>query len=260
VLYAIGLRRVWSAAHVGGGVKRWEAASFAVGWIALFIALVSPLHPWGSVLMSVHMTQHEILMLVAAPLLVLGRPLVVFLIALPPNWARALGRASNVPAWQTTWHVICNPLVAWLVHAIALWVWHLPKLFDATLHSEWIHFLQHASFILTAIIFWWAVITSRSAVMSYGGALLYMFTTALHTQLLGVLMTFSRTVWYPTYAHTTQSWGLSPIQDQQLGGMIMWIPAGLVYIVAAMALVAGWMRESERRVRRQEQMFAQTVT
>jgi putative membrane protein len=254
----IGLRNVWRAAHVGAGVKRWEATCFALGWISLFIALVSPLHPWGQVLMSAHMTQHEILMLVAVPLLVLGKPLVVFLIALPQSLARDLAQASNNPTWKRIWHTICQPLVAWTIHAAALWAWHVPALFDATLHSEWIHFFQHASFLITAIIFWWAVITSRSAVMSYGTALLYMFTTALHTQVLGVLMSFSRTVWYPTYLHTTQSWAMTPLQDQQLGGLIMWIPAGVVYIIAGLALVAGWMRESERRVRRAEMVFSQS--
>jgi cytochrome c2 len=170
--------------------------------------------------------------------------------ALSTETARSLARLSNAGAWRRTWHVLSNPLVAWFVHALALWLWHIPALFDATLHSEFIHFVQHACFILTAIIFWWAVITSRSAVMSYGGALLYMFTTALHTQVLGVLMTFSKTVWYPTYRYTTEPWGLTALQDQQLGGLIMWIPAGLVYIIAALALVAGWMRESERRLQR----------
>ncbi len=255
-LYAVGLRKIWRASRVGGGVKRWEAACFVAGWVALFVALVSPLHPWGSVLMSAHMTQHEILMLVAAPLLVLGRPLVVWLAALPPAPARSLARASNAPAWKRAWHFVCNPFVAWLVHAAALWVWHIPALFDATLRSELVHFLQHACFLLTALVFWWAVMTSRSLAMSYGVALLYMFTTALHTQLLGVLMTFSRTVWYPTYQHTTRSWGLTPLEDQQLGGLIMWIPAGIVYVIAALALFAGWMRESERRALRHEASLA----
>jgi len=251
-LYIAGLRRIRRASRTGGGVKRWEAACFALGWAALFVALVSPLHPWGQVLMSAHMTQHEILMLVAAPLMVLGRPLVVFMSAIPTAWARALAQASNVPWWRTTWGVLCAPLVAWLIHAVALWAWHVPDLFDATLRSERVHFLQHASFFLTALVFWWALMTSRSAVMSYGVALLYMFTTAMHTQVLGALMTFSKTVWYPTYLHTTQSWGLEPLEDQQLGGLIMWIPAGLVYVIAALALLAGWLRESERRVARYE--------
>ena len=186
--------------------------------------------------------------------------ILTLLLAIPQHWSRSLAQLSNSPSWQRTWHFICNPFVAWLIHAIVLWAWHIPKLFDATLHDEWIHFAQHACFIITAIVFWWAVMTTRSATMSYGVALLYMFTTALHTQLLGVLMTFSKTVWYPTYTRTTQTWGLTPLEDQQLGGLIMWIPAGVVYIIAALALVAGWMREAERRAQRNESVIATSVT
>ncbi len=81
---------------------------------------------------------------------------------------------------------------------------------------------------------------------------MYLFLIGLHSQLLGVLMTFARSIWYSAYAQSTQSWGLTPLQDQQLGGLIMWIPAGLVYIIAALALMAGWMRESEAQAERNE--------
>src|SRR5581483_10667987 len=102
-LYIQGLARLWGASGIGHGIRKWEAASFAGGWFALVVALVSPLHPWGRALFSAHMAQHEILMLVAAPLLVLGRPMIVFLKALPAGWANALARAGNAPAWQRIW-------------------------------------------------------------------------------------------------------------------------------------------------------------
>src|SRR3954467_5638803 len=104
-LYVRGLRRFWRGG-AGIGIKRWEAGCFGAGWLALFIALLSPLHPWGSRLFSAHMTQHELLMLVAAPLMVLGQPLVVFLKALPPGAASALARWSNRPPWRPTWAVL----------------------------------------------------------------------------------------------------------------------------------------------------------
>lgn len=128
-LYTQGLVRLWRTSGIGHGVRRWEASCFAGGWLALPVALVSPLHPWGQLLFSAHMTQHEILMLVAAPLLVLGRPLVVFLWALPPSWARGLALAANTPAWQRFWQVITGAFVAWLIHAAVLWTWHAPLLF-----------------------------------------------------------------------------------------------------------------------------------
>jgi cytochrome c oxidase assembly factor CtaG len=248
-LYIQGLVRLWSRTHTGAGIRKWEAWCYAGGWFSLFIALVSPLHPWGRVLFSAHMTQHEVLMLVAAPLLILGRPLIVYLYALPVSWARPIGRATHARPWIATWHVISLPFVAWLIHAIALWIWHLPALFQATIDNDWIHTLQHASFLGSALLFWWAVIHGRHKLTGYGMAVLYMFTTALHSGLLGALITFARHVWYPEYAHTTASWGLTPLEDQQLGGLIMWIPAGFVYIFAGLAFMVGWMRESERRVK-----------
>jgi putative membrane protein len=247
-LYVRGLRRMWKIGGAGSGVKTWEAWCYAWGWFALFVALVSPIHPWGRVLFSAHMTQHEILMLVAAPLLVLGRPLLVYLKALPPAWAHDLATMSNTPWWQSGWHAISNPFSAWLIHAAVLWVWHVPRLFQSTIDNDLIHTAQHASFLLSAILFWWAVIHGPQRAAMFGMAVLYMFTTALHSGLLGVLIALAGMVLYPAYAHTTQSWGLTPLEDQQLGGLIMWIPAGIVYIIGALAFFAGWLRESERRV------------
>ena len=108
-----------------------------------------------------------------------------------------------------------------------LWTWHVPVLFQATLDSEFVHALQHASFLFSALLFWWAILHGRVRAVGFGVAVLYMFTTALHSGLLGALLTLAGTVWYPIYDSTTASWGLTPLQDQQLGGLIMWIPAGL---------------------------------
>jgi putative membrane protein len=249
-LYARGLRRLWREAGVGHGVRMWEAWSYAGGWASLVVALVSPIHPWGRVLFSAHMTQHEILMLISAPLLVLGRPILVFLKALPAPTARGLAGLSNTGGWRMTWRAISNPFAAWLGHGLILWLWHVPALFQATLDDELVHTLQHASFLFSAILFWWAVTHGRGRASAYGLAVLYMFTTALHSGLLGLLITFARTVWYPAYSDTTRAWGLTPLEDQQLGGLIMWIPAGLVYVVAGLAFFAGWLRESERRAAR----------
>jgi putative membrane protein len=245
ILYAIGvirLRRV--NRKVVGGL---EVACFVAGWLTLIIALVSPLHPWGSVLFSAHMTQHELLMLVAAPLLVLGRPMIPFLWAFPKTTARHLSTWTKATAWQRTWRAVTAPFVAWVIHAVALWGWHIPFLFQATLESEWIHALQHASFFGSALLFWWSILHGRERGASSGAAVLYLFTTALHSSLLGALLTFARTVWYPIYNGTTFSWGLTPLEDQQLGGLIMWVPAGAVYIVAALALFAGFLHESGNR-------------
>ena len=251
-LYFRGVRRVWRESGRGREKRRWEVWAFVGGWLALFVALVSPLHPWGEVLFSAHMTQHEVLMLIAAPLLVLARPLVPFLWALPVGWRQSIGAASKRPPAQSCWRAITNPLVAWAIHALALWVWHVPVLFQATLRSDLVHTLQHLSFLGSALIFWWALIHGRQGLMGYGAAVLYVFTTSAHSGVLGAMITFARHVWYPAYSETTRSWGLTPLEDQQLGGLIMWVPAATVYVIAALALMVGWMKESERRVARRE--------
>jgi putative membrane protein len=249
LLYAVGVARLWASARVGVGVRRWEAAAYAAGWLALVMALLSPLHPLGELLFSAHMGQHELLMLVAAPLLVLGRPVLAYVWALPRPARAAFGRVARVAPLRRAWTWATVPLVAWVLHAAVLWVWHLPVLFEATLDSEGLHALQHLSFLGSALLFWWALVRHRTA-LGYGAAVLYVFSTSAHTGLLGALLTMGRTVWYPAYTATAPQWGLAPLEDQQLGGLIMWVPAGAVYVVAALCLMVGWLREAERATER----------
>jgi putative membrane protein len=247
LLYARGTSRLWKATRVGRGIRWGDLACFVGGWFSLVLALVSPLHAWGNVLFAAHMTQHEVLMLVSAPLLVLGRPLLAMLWGLPGGWAPRLRRMADFRPLRQAWHYATAPFGAWMIHAIVLWSWHLPALFRATLHSDLIHSFQHLSFLGSALLFWWAVIHGRSRAAGFGVAVIFLFTTALHSGLLGALLTFAPSAWYPEYLDTAPVWGLTAVQDQQLGGMIMWIPAGLVYIFAGLAFFAGWLREAESR-------------
>jgi putative membrane protein len=233
-------------ARASRGITPRQQAFFWTGWTVLALSLVSPLHPLGEVLFSAHMVQHEILMLIAAPLLVLSRPLVAFLWALPFDWRRDLGAWSKSPPVQRTWTALTAPMTAWWVHAIALWAWHAPALFQATIGNDLVHAAQHASFLLSALLFWWALFYANGE-KSYGTGVFYIFTTAVHTGILGALLTFARTLWYPAYSETAPLWGMTPIEDQQLGGLIMWVPAGLVYLAAGLGLFALWLRHSDRR-------------
>lgn len=173
--YIRGVRSLWQASAAGHGMQRWEAMSFGAGWLALCVALVSPLHALGSVLFSAHMTQHEILMLVAAPLLVLGRPLIPFIWSLPFSWRRRLARVVRPECVQRGWHALTNPLLAWSLHAVALWIWHVPGLFQAALESTRVHALEHLSFLGSALLFWWALIQGRQGSLGYGAAVLWVF-------------------------------------------------------------------------------------
>jgi putative membrane protein len=243
--YIRGIRRIWRHAPRYRRVLRRQAAFFATGWIALFVAVVSPVDALGSVLFTGHMVQHEILMLLAAPFLVLARPMVPFLWGLPFGWRKAAGRFGRVGAVESSWRFLTNPLVAWLLHALALWLWHVPVLFQATLASELVHEAQHLSFFGTALLFWWSLLASGR--LGYGLAILYVFTTAVHNSMLGALLTFSPYLWYPVYSETTPAWGLTPLEDQQLGGLVMWVPGGVVYLVAALLFFGAWLKEAERR-------------
>ena len=204
LLYAAGLFRLWRKAGAGRGLGMARAASFGAGWLALVVALVSPLDALGGHLFSAHMVQHEVLMILAAPLLVIGRPLAVW---------------------------------TWALHGLALWVWHLPPFFEAALQSPGVHTLQHASFLVTALLFWWPPLGGASRA-GHGSSMLYLFTTMVHTGALGALLTFSTVPWYPAYGASTPALGFDLLEDQRLGGLIMWVPAGLAYLVVALAAAA----------------------
>jgi putative membrane protein len=255
-LYARGLRLLWDE-HIGRGIRVWEAASFATGLVLTALALLSPLHALAEQSFTAHMIQHELLMVLAAPLLVLGRPLVPGLWAFASPMRRRLGAASRQPRVRAAWRALTAPLAAFILHGAAIWLWHAPPLFQATLQSDAVHALQHASFLGTALLFWWTIIHAHSAGGSarfggFGTAVLLLFGTAMHSGALGALLTFTRTLWYPAYASGASAWGLSPMEDQQLAGLIMWIPASLAYLAAALLLFAGWLRASESRVRQAE--------
>jgi putative membrane protein len=241
-VYAFGL---WRMARRRAQVPGLELASFIGGWLVLAIALLSPIATLSEWLFSVHMTQHELLMLVAAPLVAIGRPVTPMLFALPARWRRAAATLSGGGAIR--W--ITAPLVVFAAHAAALWVWHLPALYQAAVTSDAIHIVQHVCFTATAALFWWSLIRGRYGRLGYGAALLYIFGTAVHSGGLGALLALSPVPWYPLYVHRAEP-GIDPLVDQQLGGMIMWVPSGIVLMLFALALFAAWLGESERRRRK----------
>ena len=257
VLYGRGLRRLWDE-HIGRGIRVWEVACFAIGWMVTALALLSPVHELSEQLFSMHMVQHELLMVVAAPLLVLGRPLVPMHWALPSSARRFIGRVARRPAVRTVGSAVTRPSVAFVLHGGAIWVWHTPALFQATLTNDAVHALQPSSCLGTAVLFWWTIIfrtsaDDRSPVKNFGVAVLLLFGTTLHSGALGALLTFSRTLWYPAYAAACLNpCTLTPLEDQQLAGLIMWIPGGLAYLLAALILFAAWLRASEDGVHSRE--------
>jgi putative membrane protein len=251
--YAIGIRRLWVRAGRGRGVSQRQALWFGLGWTVLAVSLVSPLDTLGNHLFWAHMVQHELLMIVAAPLLVMGRPLSAWVWCLSARQRQRLPGILSRPVLAGPWTALTHPLSAWSLHALAIWVWHIPVLFDASLHSEWVHAAQHASFLFTALLFWWAVLGTDARSGRCGPALASLFSTMVHTAVLGALLTVAPTPWYPGYEPTSRALGWNPLEDQQLGGLIMWVPAGAAYLIAGLLvgarLLAGQAAPPSRRHR-----------
>ncbi len=235
-LYALGARRLWRHARVGRPLATRRALAAGLGWLALVGALAPPLDELAQGSFAAHMIQHEILMLVAAPLLVLAQPLAALMWAFPLARRQAVARAFRSACWRQPWGWLVAPLTAWSVHTVVLWTWHAPAWFEAGLRDRGIHDLQHARFFIAALLFWWALVRRRPD----GVGLLYLLTTLLHTGVLGALLTFSPRVWYPTYLHTDHPWGLTPLADQQLAGLIMWVPAGAIFAVMGQWSIRLW--------------------
>jgi putative membrane protein len=241
-LYAAGLRRLWRNAYAGAGVSIRQAVYFYAGWALLAAALLSPIDTLGEELFSMHMVQHELMMLGAAPLLVLGRPLAVFIWAFRERSRKRIGRIVKLRAIQIAWSALTLPFAAWMLHLLILWAWHFPGLFQASLADDGMHALQHFSFLVSALLFWAALVGPQNGLRNmgghYGGSVLYVLTTAIHTGILGALLTFSPHAWYPVYEGRAGHWGLTLMEDQQLGGLIMWVPAGIILVVAGMMFAA----------------------
>ncbi len=248
VLYAAGVVRLRHHRGARRGLASWRIACFIAGWLTLVLALVSPVAWLSEILFSVHMTQHTLLMLVAAPLMMFGHPLFVWL------WAfDAASRASVCAAVlrrpvRSAWHTVTAPLSVFLLNAVALWVWHLPLLYQAAVRHTGIHALEHLSFLLASSLFWWGMVHGRYGRIGYGLGVLYVFLTGVHSSALGALLTVSPSVWYSDYAREAATWHIDALADQQLAGLLMWIPAGVIFMIFGLALFAAWLGESERRV------------
>ncbi|MDK3256962.1 cytochrome c oxidase assembly protein [Blastococcus capsensis] len=242
LLAAVVYQRGRSRNRAAEGRRPWY---FGAGLVALAVALLSPVDALGGVLASGHMVQHLLLTLVAAPLLALSAPGGTLLRGSPPAVRRALPRwrrRSRLTAWG---HVLRHPGPAWLLHVGALWAWHAGALYDAALQNPVIHALEHASFLATGVLFWRTVVGVRAARVPAGLGVLLLFGMAMSSALLSLLLTFAKDPWYSGYATTTQAWGLDPLADQHLAGAIMWIPAGMIHVIAALALLIAWIRGTE---------------
>ena len=234
------LRNRSARSHEHAASARW----FLAGWIVLAGALVTPLHAAGERSFAAHMLEHELLMLVAAPLLVMSRPLGIALWAFDGRvraWLAAAGRQRGVSA---AWRSATDPFAATLLQAAVLWGWHAPAAFDLALARPGWHVVQHVCFLVSALLFWWAMLQGRGrqrAAVAVG----CLFFTSIVSGALGALMAVSDGPWYAGYAALgLDAFGLTPAEDQQLAGLLMWVPGGLLHAVVGLIVLARLLRPS----------------
>jgi cytochrome c oxidase assembly factor CtaG len=239
LIYAVGWRRLAQRASSPPG----GAWLFFSGWAVLTFSLVSPLHAAGERSFTMHMIEHELIMLVATLLLAMSRSGGVMAWGLPRPLRQSLGGSWKSPL-QSLWRRLTDPVTATAIQAVVMWGWHAPPLFDRALESSGWHIAQHACFFASSLIFWWAMLNPRRG--GYGVSAACLFVTSLIGGALGALMSFSLSPWYADYAAMGMTGiGLDPTDDQRLAGLIMWIPGGLVHGAAAIAMFYKWLKASE---------------
>lgn len=240
-LYARGLLRVRAK---GGRSAGMQAAWFSGAVATLFLALIWPLDVLSGVSFAAHMTQHMLLIVAAAPLFVHARP-GPLIVAGMPSPLRRLNRYMG-PVYGAV-HRIALPGPAFVLHGLIVWIWHAPYFFELALDSDAIHFAEHASFFASALLFWYALQQAcRPDGRGYGAAVLWILATLMHTGLLGALLTFSPRLLYPYYLSVEHA-PFDALEDQQLAGLIMWVPGGLCYLLAGLGVAASFLRASARK-------------
>jgi putative copper resistance protein D len=248
--WVVAVRRV-NAAHPANPVPRGRTVAFLAGLAAIAIALQSGIERYDTALFSVHMVQHILLTLVAAPLIALGAPVTLLLRASSPR-AR---RRWLLPALHSRpLRVLAHPVVAWLLFAGVMWAAHFSPLFDLALENPLVHDLEHVLFLGSALLFWWPAVGLDPAPwrLSHPARLLYVFLQMPQNTLLAVVILNAPAVLYRHYATLDRPWGPSPLFDQHAAGGIMWLAGDLLFIAAVGAILVGWMRHEERDTARAE--------
>jgi cytochrome c oxidase assembly factor CtaG len=241
VLYLVGLVKLRVRSGLGRGRLDAGAWRYLAGWLILAGALVSPLHEAGEVSFAMHMIEHELIMLPAALLLVAARPGPVLLWGLPAGARTLLAPAVRFGLWR--W--LGTPVVATALQSLVLVAWHMPALFDRALRSEGWHIAQHLSFVVGALLFWWAMLPRGRGQEGTFVSAVCLFVTSMVGGGVGALMALDTSPWYVAYAELGMTpFGLSPAADQQLAGVIMWLPGGLFHLTAALIFLARGLRSA----------------
>ena len=211
-------------------------AAFLSGLAVIAVALESPLHALGALLLQAHMLQHLLLMMVAPPLIWLGAPLSPVLRGLPRRLRR--GWVGPLLTWlplRRLGSAVVHPAVAWVAFVGSTWAWHTPALYERALASDAWHHAQHACFLGTGLAFWWAVVPPWPSrpVWPPWAVLVYLVLADLQNTVLSAWLAFADRVIYPAYEAVPRPWGISPLDDQAAAGAIMWVPGSVAFLVPA---------------------------
>ena len=244
------LRRRVAAAHPDHPHPRWRELAFLAGLATVAIALNSPIEAYLGELFSVHMLQHLLLELVAAPLLLLGAPATLVLRAAPPSVRRRLLAVLH----SRVVSVLSFPLLAWMLFAAVNWGWHLSSLYNQAVEISWLHDIQHITFLGAALLFWWPVVGADPSRwrLPHPVRLFYLFLAMPQNSFLGIALMSAPPSLYPHYASNLRNWGPTPAVDMSIGGMLMWAGGDIAFLLAMGLVVAGWVRAEDRRTARED--------
>ena len=256
-LYFRGLRRIHPVkVRV---ILWWRPLLFYTGLVIILLALISPLDTLGRQLFTFHMIQHMLLTHVGIPLLLLGAPVLPILRGMPHGLRRAaIAPLSRFLPSRYLAHLLTHPLVSWPLFVGFFWVWHLPELYSAAIANDFVHILQHTTFLATAFLFWWSVIdpVPMAGRLPYLGRFLYVILALTQGLPLASLLTFSQSPLFAPYIAGGGLWGIDPATDQQIGGLIMWIVSMVSYFITIGILFVVAMTKDEQNVRRAEALAA----
>jgi putative membrane protein len=248
--YGRGVARLWARAGWGKKIRVWQAACCLAAPAVLLLALISPLDAISEELASVHMVQHMLLIMVAAPLFVVGSPSFVLAWGLPAGGKVRRRSIASFLFRLSQDSLLWQPLLLWTLFAALMWSWHHPVLYQAALRDGLLHDAQHLSFFVVACLFWRVLLdgvaTRRLSPLT---AIPYLFATSVQASVLGVFLALSPNAWYDVYAARTGAWGFTPLEDQQLAGLIMWMPACLIFPGAAAIVFSVWLARLPEKMR-----------
>ena len=228
----------------------WRLFSYLAGLLCIVLALLSPVEVLSGQLFFMHMIQHMLLVMCAAPLLLISNPFPILLWGLPSRIRSVVGGLFVGKSWlRKALERFTGAGKSWMLFVIVYIGWHDPMLYEAALHSSVVHDIEHISFFLVSILFWWHVTSAAPRVhqhLAYGRRIAYLLVTVPVNMITGVAITFSRQPIYEYYVKVQRPWALTVMQDQMLGGIIMWIPGSMMLIIAIIVLVVRMMASEER--------------